>query len=80
MQHTGPEQLQLKIADTGKGLPVEVDTDHSNTLGLQLIKLFSEQLEGDLFFINNEGLEIILNFKSAENTDVFTGKARSVTA
>jgi two-component sensor histidine kinase len=80
LQYTGAEQLQLKIADNGKGLPADVDTDHSNSLGLQLIKLFAEQLEADLCFINDNGLEIILNFKITEYNKVFTGKVTSVTA
>jgi len=74
LQRTGTEQLQLKIADNGKGLPAGMEADHSNTLGLQLIKLFSEQLEGDLFFINNKGLEIILNFKIAEYKNTVVNK------
>jgi two-component sensor histidine kinase len=68
LQNTGPQQLQLKIADHGKGLPADMDITQVNSLGLQLIKLFAEQLEGDLFFINNNGLEIVFNFKPAEYT------------
>ena len=58
------ERLELKIADNGKGLPAEVDTKHAGSLGMQLIKLFSEQLDGDLYFISNPGLEIVLDFKA----------------
>ena len=72
---TGIRQVQLKIVDHGKGLPAVMDTEHSNSLGLQLIKLFSEQLEGELYFINNNGLEIILNFKTAEYKNVTVIKA-----
>ena len=56
--------VHLIIADNGKGLPDNMDAGHSNSLGMQLIRLFSEQLEGDLYFMNNNGLEIILNFKA----------------
>ena len=66
LKHYDIDKLQVKVADNGKGLPAEVDIKHSNSLGLQLIKLFSEQLDGDLYFLNNNGLEIILNFKSIE--------------
>jgi len=72
---TGTRQVQLKIVDHGKGLPAGMDTEHSNSLGLQLIKLFSEQLEGELYFINNNGLEIILNFKTAEYKNITVIKA-----
>jgi two-component sensor histidine kinase len=74
LQNTGIEQLQLKIADDGKGLPAGIDAEHSNSLGLQLIKLFAEQLDGDLFLISNNGLEIILNFEVAEYKNIFAGE------
>jgi two-component sensor histidine kinase len=80
LQFTGAHQLQLKIADYGKGLPAGMDTDYSDSLGLQLIKLFAEQLEADLYFINNNGLEIILNLKIAGYKNVFTDKVTSITA
>lgn len=59
--------LQLKIADSGRGLPGKVDVKQIASLGMQLIRLFSEQLEGDLYFRNNHGLEIMLFFKFFEN-------------
>jgi two-component system, sensor histidine kinase PdtaS len=80
LQSTSAEQLQLKIADHGKGLSADIDAANSNSLGLQLIKLFAEQLEGDLYFINNNGLEIILNFKTVGYKNVFAGKVTSITA
>jgi two-component sensor histidine kinase len=80
LQYMRDQQLQLKIADQGKGLSEGIDTEHFDTLGLQLIKLFAEQLEGDLFFINNNGLEIILNFKTAEFKNVVPKKFRNISA
>ena len=80
LQRMGEQQLQLKITDHGKGLPEGIDMEHFNTLGLQLIKLFAEQLDGDLFFINNNGLEIILNFKTAEFRQVVANKFSNITA
>ena len=68
LQPTGAEQLQLKITDHGKGLPSDLDIEQVHSLGLQLIKLFAEQLDGDLNFINKNGLEIILNFRTTEYT------------
>jgi len=67
LKHYDADKLQLKVADNGKGLPTGIDIKHSNSLGLQLITLFSEQLEGDIYFINNNGLEITLNFKIFED-------------
>ncbi|HET6994469.1 MAG TPA: sensor histidine kinase, partial [Chitinophagaceae bacterium] len=80
LQQVGGRQLQLKLADYGKGLPEELDAEHPHSLGLQLIRLFAEQLEGDLFFISNNGLEIILTFRIAEYNDVFGGKQKAAMA
>jgi two-component system, sensor histidine kinase PdtaS len=78
LRHAGNRQLQLKIADHGKGLPAGLDTEHPHSLGLQLIRLFAEQLEGDLYFINNNGLEINLCFRTAEYSDDFIAKERTI--
>jgi two-component sensor histidine kinase len=78
LQYTGDRLLQLKIADQGRGLPEGLDTEHCNSLGLQLIRLFAEQLEGDLYFINNNGLEINLSFRTAEYSEAFDDKEKDV--
>jgi two-component sensor histidine kinase len=80
LQYVGHQELQLKIVDHGKGLPEGLDPEHPQSLGLQLIRLFAEQLEGDLYFINHNGLEIILTFKTAEYNDAFSGKEKGITA
>jgi two-component sensor histidine kinase len=66
LQRSDGEQLQLSIADHGRGLPSNLDAVNIRSLGLQLMKLFAEQLEGDLYFINKNGLEIILNFRASD--------------
>ena len=48
------ERLQLIIADQGIGLPEGFDIEQNHSLGMQLIKLFAEQLEGELLFINRK--------------------------
>ena len=75
LKHCDTDKLQLKVADNGRGLPPGLNIEQSNSLGLQLIKLFSEQLEGELYFINNNGLEMILNFKTAEHKNLTRIKA-----
>ena len=74
LQYTGTQKLQLKIADHGKGLPDGMDTCQSDSLGLQLISLFSEQLDGDLYFINENGLEINLTFRAADYNVITTNR------
>jgi two-component sensor histidine kinase len=78
LKHYDTDKLQLKIADNGKGLPASINIDESNSLGLQLIKLFSEQLEGELYLINENGLKIVVNFKTAEYKTVTVVKATAM--
>jgi two-component sensor histidine kinase len=57
------ERLELRIADSGKGFPANFDWKNSTSLGLQLINLLAQQLKGELYVINRNGLEIVLIFK-----------------
>ena len=63
LQPTDAGRIELRIADKGKGLPWGLDWRNSPTLGLQLINLLAQQLNGELCFINSNGLEIVLHFK-----------------
>ena len=65
LQPTDTERIEVRIADNGKGLPPNFDWKNSPSLGLQLINLLAQQLNGELGFINKNGLEITLNFKPA---------------
>jgi two-component sensor histidine kinase len=63
LQRQGNRSLLLKIADNGVGLAGNFDLSGSNSLGMQLIRLFAEQLEGELQFRGKDGVEISLLFK-----------------
>lgn len=41
-------KLCLTVSDTGIGLPEEIDVSNTETLGLRLVSLLSQQLEGEL--------------------------------
>ena len=56
------ENILLKVMDNGKGFPENFDFFGNKSLGIQLMKLFSEQLEGDLHFENKNGVQITLAF------------------
>jgi len=63
LRHQGARNVLLKISDNGVGLPPDFDLAANNSLGMQLIRLFAEQLEAELFFQGSDGVEISLLFK-----------------
>jgi two-component sensor histidine kinase len=62
LRQTEGRNIRLAIADDGQGFPASVFTGESSSMGIQLIKLFAEQLEGQLEFVNAPGAGITLNF------------------
>jgi two-component sensor histidine kinase len=62
---------ELVIADDGVGLPADFDPAQSRSLGMSLIRGFSEQLGGQLQIKNRPGLSIRLQFQEEMNADRF---------
>ena len=67
---TNPDRktYRLTIRDNGIGLPVDVNPNQSQTLGMSLIRGLSKQLEGSLQIERNDGVQISLLF-TAEKVD-----------
>src|SRR5258708_608915 len=65
LRRQGSRNILLKITDNGVGLPGNFDFSRNNSLAMQLIRLFAEQLEGELLFLGRDGVEITLLFKRA---------------
>ncbi|XZF15605.1 histidine kinase dimerization/phosphoacceptor domain -containing protein [Chitinophagaceae bacterium MMS25-I14] len=63
LKRTAAGALQLKIKDNGRGFEKEIDTCNPDSLGIQLVKLFSDQLEGKLEISGINGVEISVEFK-----------------
>lgn len=60
------EQLiELKIKDNGIGLPEEINIEQPESLGLKLVTVLGQQLEGELTFTSEKdaGTEVTLAFK-----------------
>lgn len=55
------ESAELKVSDNGKGLPDDFD-EESNSLGMTLIKVFTQQIGGDLNFDSAEGTIVTVKF------------------
>lgn len=53
----------LIISDDGIGIPASVDFVNTNSLGLKLVKILSEQLGGTVELIRDNGTEFRISFK-----------------
>ena len=53
---------QLLLSDNGKGLPENFDLKTSDTFGLRIMKLLTEQLNGEFRLSNNDGVNLTINF------------------
>ncbi len=53
---------QLHVSDNGKGLPEEIDLRRTRSLGLRLVRILSDQLEGEYSFEVKEGTTFVLKF------------------
>jgi len=56
-------QVGLNVADNGKGFPGDFNFSANKSLGMQLITLFSEQLDARLDIANSNGAQIQVHFK-----------------
>jgi two-component sensor histidine kinase len=52
----------LTISDTGVGLPEHVSLSNTNLFGVQLIKIFTEQLHGKVSLTGSEGTTWVITF------------------
>ncbi len=59
-----PYNYQLSVQDNGIGLPNNLSIENQKTLGLKLVTLFTEQLNGKLDFKNDNGAVFIVSFSN----------------
>ncbi len=60
------ENLELSVQDDGIGFPVDFDLNNNNSLGLQLVKAFTQQLKGELNIIDKNGTNVNITFPKPE--------------
>ena len=56
LREKAPGTVELSVKDNGTGVSDGFDLEHSNSLGLQLVKSLVNQLEGKLEFKSNSGV------------------------
>ena len=64
MQQLADRQVRLIVRDNGVGLPQDVDYMNTGSLGLQLVTMLVEQLDGTIEIRNNVGAEFEILFGS----------------
>lgn len=53
----------LKISDNGIGIPENIDIENTQTLGLKLVKILSDQLSGNFELKRENGTSFTISFK-----------------
>ncbi|BDZ71367.1 histidine kinase dimerization/phosphoacceptor domain -containing protein [Methanobacterium petrolearium] len=58
----------MTVADDGIGLPCDLDIDHCDSLGLQLVKNLIDQIQGEMIVNLDSGTEITIFFHEYDNS------------
>jgi two-component sensor histidine kinase len=58
------DTIRVEISDTGRGLPAGVSAENSKTLGLRLVHMLVDQLEGKLTMENDNGASFRIEFRA----------------
>ncbi|MBD2461440.1 CBS domain-containing protein [Oscillatoria sp. FACHB-1407] len=62
IHQTNAARFQLKISDNGIGLPKEIDFRNTESLGLELVCIFTEQLGGEIELNREQGTSFTITF------------------
>lgn len=65
---TEKDNYRLMIYDNGVGLPDDFNIDETESLGMNLMRGLTDQLDGNFSLESKNGLKIIINFR--KNTDI----------
>ena len=55
-------KFRLVVSDDGVGFPESLDFRNTESLGLQLVTMLADQLEGDLLLERDAGTKFVLTF------------------
>jgi len=66
MQPIGENEVELVVSDNGIGMPESLDFGNPESLGLQLVTILAEQLEGQIELDRTEGTKVQIKFSVAE--------------
>lgn len=63
MKQISDNEYEFEYKDNGVGMNLNTNSTDKKTLGLRLIKMFSEEIDAHLNIKNDSGLSYVLNFK-----------------
>lgn len=66
------KRIEIKIVDNGSGLPHDFDMQNTGSLGMNLIKGLTEDIDGDLSIYNDHGTVIKIFFSAEEFNEIAT--------
>ncbi len=58
--------FHLRISDSGQGFPIDFSEEKLNSLGLKLVRMLTEQLDGSLTITNSPGANFYIRFKESK--------------
>jgi len=58
------DKLILTVSDNGKGMPEKFDIENANSLGLRLVKMLSNQLDGEVSYLNKNGTFVTITLSN----------------
>ncbi|MBV7532562.1 tetratricopeptide repeat protein [Chitinophaga sp. sic0106] len=64
--------ITLDIRDNGRGIPSGFDIEHSDTMGIRLIRGLAKQINGKIRFSNDAGLHVHIRFVAESNLMLLT--------
>jgi len=59
-------QFRLRISDNGAGLPENFDLGRSGSMGMEIVDILTQQLEGNLSYQSNAGAKFLIEFPAGE--------------
>ena len=68
IQQDGQGNNVLTVQDNGIGLPVELDFRNSPSLGLQLVNMLTQQIQGQIELVSDEGACFRITFPGTEHS------------
>ncbi|MBU4209428.1 MAG: sensor histidine kinase, partial [Proteobacteria bacterium] len=56
-------EVELTVSDNGVGIPEEMDLKNSGSLGLKLVNILTDQIDGKLYLDRSRGTKFQIRFK-----------------